>query len=115
MAMFMAALPALLSECAILPPSSLAAARVWKVLTLDGRVGDVLDDPYSTAILEISSASYCHASFALKWKDGQSLAKVCERFGFASDWKVDVLVQPRAATLRGRVLSVSSLPQQRIE
>ena len=50
-AILIAALPALLSEWAILPPSSLDAARVWKVLHFDGRVGDDRDDPYSTAIL----------------------------------------------------------------
>lgn len=47
----MAALPALRSEWAILPPSSLAAARVWNVLTFEGKVGEVRDEPYSTAIL----------------------------------------------------------------
>lgn len=50
-AILIAALPALLREWAIFPPSSLEAARVWKVLTLDGRVGDDRDEPYSTAIL----------------------------------------------------------------
>jgi hypothetical protein len=55
-AILIAALPALLSECAIFPPSSFDAARVWKVLHFDGRVGDDRDEPYSTAIL-ISVAS----------------------------------------------------------
>jgi hypothetical protein len=50
-AILIAALPALLSECAILPPSSLDAARVWKVLHFDGKVGEERDEPYSTAIL----------------------------------------------------------------
>jgi len=50
-AILIAALPALLRECAIFPPSSFDAARVWKVLHFDGRVGDDRDEPYSTAIL----------------------------------------------------------------
>jgi len=49
-----AALPALLSEWAIFPPSSFDAARVWKVLHFDGRVGDDRDEPYSTAILVLA-------------------------------------------------------------
>jgi hypothetical protein len=50
-AILIAALPALLSEWAIFPPSSFDAARVWKVLHFDGKVGDDRDEPYSTAIL----------------------------------------------------------------
>jgi len=50
-AILIAALPALLRECAIFPPSSFDAARVWKVLHFDGKVGDDRDEPYSTAIL----------------------------------------------------------------
>jgi hypothetical protein len=53
-AILIAALPALLSECAILPPSSLEAARVWNVLHLLGKVGEDLDEPYSTAILGLA-------------------------------------------------------------
>jgi hypothetical protein len=53
-AIFIAALPALLSECAIFPPSSFDAARVWKVLHFDGKVGDDRDEPYSTAILVLA-------------------------------------------------------------
>jgi len=50
-AILIAALPALLSEWAIFPPSSFEAARVWKVLHFDGKVGEDRDEPYSTAIL----------------------------------------------------------------
>lgn len=53
-AILIAALPALLRECAIFPPSSFDAARVWKVLHFDGRVGDDRDEPYSTAILGLA-------------------------------------------------------------
>lgn len=50
-AMLIAALPTLRSECAILPPSLLSAARVWNVRTLEGRAGVLREEPYSTAIL----------------------------------------------------------------
>jgi hypothetical protein len=53
-AILIAALPALLKEWAIFPPSSLAAARVWNVLHLLGKVGDDRDEPYSTAILVLA-------------------------------------------------------------
>ena len=53
-AILIAALPALLSEWAIFPPSSFDAAKVWKVLHLLGKVGDDRDEPYSTAILVLA-------------------------------------------------------------
>jgi hypothetical protein len=53
-AILIAALPALLREWAIFPPSSFDAASVWKVLHFDGKVGDVRDEPYSTAILVLA-------------------------------------------------------------
>ena len=71
-AILIAALPALLREWAIFPPSSLHAARVWKVLTLEGRVGDDLEDPYSTAILLISlNSSYRESMVPERREEGE--------------------------------------------
>ena len=53
-AMLQAAEPPARSECAILPPSLTSAARVWKVLDLLGRVGELRLEPYSMPILVIS-------------------------------------------------------------
>jgi hypothetical protein len=75
-AILIAALPALRSEWAILPPSSLDAARVWKVLHLDGKVGDDRDEPYSTAILVLvpsARAGTAKSRYERKGKTGEGV------------------------------------------
>jgi hypothetical protein len=69
----MAALPALRKEWAIFPPSSFEAARVWKVFTLLGRTGEEREDPYSTAILQVS-LYHNQQSTALRLSVGQALS-----------------------------------------
>ena len=55
MEMFMAALPKLLREWAIFPPSSLLFASVAKVFVFDSNLWPERDEPYSTPILEVST------------------------------------------------------------
>jgi len=100
-AILIAALPALLREWAIFPPSSLDAARVWKVLHFDGKVGEDRDEPYSTAILVLALEQRERDWFSLglserEGRDGggmeieeninlQSLSEVSQWFGFTSN------------------------------
>jgi hypothetical protein len=75
-AILIAALPALLSEWAILPPSSFDAARVWKVLHFDGKVGDDREEPYSTAILVLvpsARAGTARSRYERKGKTGEGM------------------------------------------
>lgn len=48
-----AADPPARSECAILPPSFTSDASVWKVLDLEGSVGELRLEPYSMPILPV--------------------------------------------------------------
>ena len=52
------------------------AARVWKVLHFDGRVGDDREEPYSTAILVLVSsarAGTARSRYGRKGKTGEGM------------------------------------------